>query len=320
MAESLDGSAVSYRSGRHFDILNENLIYDLHGAMSFTDYMGIYQKRQSSYGATLVLLNTSSQDEDNYNNAFEAFVRYAVNSTVEGVPMIFPGQELGLRGTIVPPGGSNPKFKPYGYERYELGFGNIPKPIPLSKDYNSMMPLWRDLASADKNARQLQNLYSGVGQARSSSPALRNTHRVYLKTINNAAVLPEIYRIARFENRNASPAKQNVVFCFVNLKLSAAAATAAGQGFDVNVDEDGDGVNDFGIRPERLYNVKNLAAYTGENGDRRNLWLWKEPRKGADVLKNGIAVRLNQVPANAAGWRQQPYEPLFLKLFDVTPE
>jgi hypothetical protein len=320
MAESLDGGPVTYRSGRHFDVLNDNLIYDLRGAMSFTDYKGIYQRRRDSYGAALVLLNTSSQDEDNYSNPFEAFVRYAVNNTVDGVPMVFPGQELGLRGTIVPPGGSDPKAgKPYGYDRYEIGFGDIPKPIPLFKDYNSMMPLWLDLVNGNNDAKHLQNLYSMVGQARDSSPALRGSNRVFLKTIGDAP-LPEIYRVARFESRNASPAKQNVVFCFVNLKLSAAITTPAGKGFDVNVDEDGDGVNDFGIRPERSYNVKNIAGYTGENGSRRDLWLWQQPRKGDDILKNGIDVSMNQLPAGAAAWKEQPYEPLFLKLFDVTPE
>ncbi len=30
MAESLDGGAVTYRSNRHFDVLNENLIYAFH--------------------------------------------------------------------------------------------------------------------------------------------------------------------------------------------------------------------------------------------------------------------------------------------------
>lgn len=32
MAESLDGGAVTYRSGRHFDILNENIVFPLHAA------------------------------------------------------------------------------------------------------------------------------------------------------------------------------------------------------------------------------------------------------------------------------------------------
>jgi glycosidase len=320
LAESLDGGKITYRSGRHFDVLNDNLIYDLHGAMSFTDYSNTYKKRRDSYGAALILLNTSSQDEDNYSNPFDAFVRYAVNSTMEGVPMIFPGQELGLIGTIVPPGGSTPKAgKPYGYERYEFGFGDTPKPIPLFKDFNSMMPLWRDLAAGNNNAKLLQNLYSGVGRARVSSPSLRSSNRVYLKTIDDTA-LPDIFRVAKFEKRNASPSDQNVVFCFVNLKYSAETATPAGKGFNVNVDEDGDGVNDFGIRPDRFYNVKNLAAYTGVDDKRRDQWLWNKPRKGDDLLKSGIDISLNQVPADAGGWKQKPYEPLFLKLFEVAPE
>jgi hypothetical protein len=47
--------------------------------------------------------------------------------------------------------------------------------------------------------------------------------------------------------------------------------------------------------------------------------LWSTPRTGADLLQNGIFVKLNKVPANDAGWATAPYEPQYLKLFDVTP-
>jgi len=37
MTESLDGGAVTYRSNRHFDILNENIVFALKSAASAID-------------------------------------------------------------------------------------------------------------------------------------------------------------------------------------------------------------------------------------------------------------------------------------------
>ena len=50
MAESLDGGPVTYRSARHFDVLNENLIYDLYGATKASDFRRVYEQRHASYG------------------------------------------------------------------------------------------------------------------------------------------------------------------------------------------------------------------------------------------------------------------------------
>jgi hypothetical protein len=126
-------------SARHFDILNENIVFPLHAATTVSAYRNIYEARRNAYGQALVLLNSSSHDEDHYNDPFEALIRYAVNSTIDGVPLIFPGQELGLSGTVIPPNDTNGGITPFGYDRYETNFG---KPIPHFKKYNSLMPLW----------------------------------------------------------------------------------------------------------------------------------------------------------------------------------
>ncbi len=68
MAESLDGGAVTYRSSRHFDILNENIVFPLHEATTTSAFRTIYEDRRSAYGQAGVLLNTSSHDEDHYND------------------------------------------------------------------------------------------------------------------------------------------------------------------------------------------------------------------------------------------------------------
>ncbi len=68
-----------------------------------------------------------------------------------------------------------------------------------------------------------------------------------------------------------------------------------------------------------MYNVKNLAAYEGNDPHRAENFIWSNPISGADLLANGIFVQLNPVPADDAGWANAPYEPQYLKLYDVTP-
>jgi hypothetical protein len=124
--------------------------------------------------------------------------------------------------------------------------------------------------------------------------------------------------VAKFERRNGDPASRDVVFAFVNLQVGLNVQTPQGNWFNLSVDEDHDGVNDFGIQPTHLYNVKNIAAFTGNDPHRRGVWLWPSPRVGSDLLKNGIFVSLNQVPPNASIWATAPWEAQYLKLFDVS--
>jgi hypothetical protein len=228
--------------------------------------------------------------------------------------MVSQGQELGLHGTVVPPGDSNTGVgPPFGYDRYDTPF--FGKPIPAFKTYNSMMPLWR-LDPKTGDTEHLSNLYAGISKARAESAALRSPNRVFLNQ-KTGAPDEQIFSIAKFERRNSSAKDKDVVFAFVNLTSGSDQSTPVN--FDVDVDADGDGENDFGIVAAHQYNVKNLAAYTGADPNRRNEFLWSAPRTGADLLQNGIFVRLNRVPATEGEWSTAPYEPQYLKLFDVTP-
>ena len=319
MAESLDGGPVTYRSSRHFDVLNENLIYDLYNDVTTDDFRRSLTARRNSYGAGLTLLNTSSQDEDNYRNPFEALLRFAVNSTMPGVPMIFPGQELGLSGTINPGEGNHASGgQPFGYDRYIVDSPEFPKPIPSFMTYNSMMPLWLQLQAGTGNAAQLRDVYAAINQARASSAALTSGIPIDLNLKSNVPH-EQIFSEARVERLNASPATSDVVFAFVNLTVGSDEGTQTGNWFNVNVDQDRNGVNDFGIVPGRLYNVKNIAAYAGVDAGRRDALLWPTPRTGADLLANGIFVHLNAVPVTAQGWTTAPWEAQYLRLVDVTP-
>ena len=319
MAESLDGGAVTYRSGRHFDILNENILYPLHAAQSTADFRSIYESRRNAYGQAMVLLNTSSHDEDHYQDPWHALIRYAANSSVDGVPLIFPGQELGLSGTVVPTGDTQVGITPFGYDRYETNFG---KPIPHFKKYNSLMPLWLMTTPSDPSysygLSQLAKVYEGIGQARQFSSALRGSNRYFLNLKDNTPH-SQIFSVAKFENRNAAPNQSDVVLAFVNLDRNANPATIGTNKFNVNIDADTNGANDFGIKPGRTYNVKNIAAYLGTDPTRRNNFLIPVGISGDDLLGQGLFISLNRVPTTDGTWATAPYEAQYLKLYDVTP-
>jgi hypothetical protein len=293
MAESLDGGAVTYRSNRHFDLLNENIVFPLKNASTTNDFRGIFDARRSAYGQSLVLLNNMSHDEEAFSDPWYAVIRYAVCNTIDGAPLIFPGQELGITTTT-------------GYDKYETNFG---KNIADFKDFNSMKPAWDN---TDFGNDQLYPVYAGIGLARSFSPALRSSNRYYLNQTGGGAVQPTIFSVAKYETPNGSPATNDVVFAFANLDRNG---TPSGN-FDVNIMQNGS--NLFGIKSGRTYNVRNIAAYIAQDPNRRNVFLWPGGRTGADVLSNGVFVSMNKVPVTVGGWSTAPYEAQYLKVYDVT--
>lgn len=288
MSESLDGGAVTYRSNRHFDILNENIVFPLKAASNKFDYRNIFEDRRNAYGQGLVLTNSVSHDEENYADPWEALIRFATVSTLDGVPMIFPGQELGISTT-------------FGYDHYELNFG---KQIPHFKRFNSMHPIWLD---SDFGNLQLYPVYSAIGQARLESPALRSSERWFLDGDGNN---PVIHAVAKYEAAGLSPAVSDVVIALTNL--------------DRNNQQSDNFVipsplkNLLGLADNRMYNVKNIAAYTGFDETRRDEWLWGSGLTGAELESSGFFAQLNPVPTTAAGWETAPYEAQYLKLYDIT--
>jgi glycosidase len=293
MSESLDGGEVTYRSNRHFDMLNEDLVFALKGAGSTSAYRTAFENRRATYGQGLVLLNTTSHDEQNFSDPWQAVIRFGVASTVDGAPMIFQGQELGLADF-------------FGFDLMEK---NLCKYVPHFKTYNSMMPLW---GNADFGNDQLYPVYSAINKAREGSPALRSSNRYF---INQTSGSPHeaVFSIAKYETAGAPPNYSDVVFAFMSLDRNNNQSGT----FNVNINSSGS--NLFGIKAGRTYNVKNPAAYTGADANRRNAWLWGGGISGADLLANGVFVGLNKVPTTASAWTNAPFEAQYLKLHDVTP-
>jgi Alpha amylase, catalytic domain len=301
MAESLDGGPVTYRSNRHFDVLNEQIVFQLAAATTAGNYRAIFEERRRAYGEGLVLLNSTSHDEANYTDPFEALVRFCVNGSIDGVPMIFFGQELGISGSS------------FGFSRYELNFG---KRIPHFKKFNSLAPAWADESFV---LDQLYPVYQAVATARHSSPALRSANRFFLDLVGGSTH-PRMFAVAKFETRNGSPRSNDVVFAFANLDRNDDQQGS----FDINQDADRNGVNDYGIDPARFYNVTNIAAYRARDPRRADAFLFRGSGpggsiRGSELLANGLFVSMKKVPATDGDWATGPYEAQYLKLHDVTP-
>jgi hypothetical protein len=295
MTESLDGGAVTYRSNRHFDVLNENAVFAFQSAATADDYRSIFDTRRTDYGQSLILWNGTSHDEESYADPYEGLIRYLAGCTIDGVPEIFYGQEMGISQT-------------WGFDLYQLNFGKL---IPHFMVYNDLQPVLNP-ANRTFALDQLNPVFSAAGHARQASPALRSSNRYYLDQLNGEGPQEEIFSVAKYETANGAPNFNDVVFAFVNLDRND---TQSGV-FNVNLTQNGS--NLFGILPNRIYNVKNISAYTGADPDRQNYWLWGGGIAGSNLLANGLYVALNPVPTSNAGWTN-PFEAQYLKLYDVTP-
>lgn len=310
LAESLDGGKVTYRSGRDFDVLNENVLFDFYAAQSTSDFRNLYDNRRNAYGQALVLWDTESHDEAGYNNPYQALMRFACSGAIDGTPDIFFGQEIGISGAVVPPN-TNPSASPFGFSLYQTNFG---KPIPQFMTYNSLAPAWNALGQNAFGQAEIYPVYAGIGTARASSPALQSSNRFYLNDTNGNTP-STIFGVAKYVTANAAPSVSDVVFAFVNLDLTD--NTPQVDTFNVNITQNGS--NLFGINPTRTYNVKNIAADTKFDSTRNNQWLWGNGRTGSDVLQNGVFVSLNPLPSVDSTWATAPYEAQYLKVFDITP-
>ncbi len=299
MTESLDGGAVTYRSNRHFDVLNENIIFDLQSAAVAGDYRNAFDARRTAYGQSLILLNNDSHDEQSYADPFEALIRYMACGAIDGAPMTCYGEELGISTT-------------FGFDEYQLNFG---KTIPNFMVYNDLQPVCNP-ANRNYGLDQLWPVYAAINQARQFSAALKSSNRYYLNQIGSEMPQNSIFSAAKYQTANVSPNFSDVVFAFTTLDRNNQQTGF----FDVNITQNGS--NLFGIQSNRLYNVRNISAYTAIDPNRRTYWLWNGGTggvPGSNVLSSGVFVSLNPVPTSNGAWSTAPFEAQYLKLYDVTP-
>jgi hypothetical protein len=213
--------------------------------------------------------------------------------------MIFYGQEIGTAASL-------------SFDNYEVNFG---KSIPHFKAWNSMQPQWTAWGLNSLGVQNLKPAYAGAGKAREFSPALRSSSRWFLNSVNTSGPDQNIFAVAKYEEANASPATKDVVFGFVNLDRTTARQNTFGIPSELGTL--------LGIKATRTYNVRNIAAYLGPNGEyatRRASLLWEAAgRTGASILADGIFIGMKSVPSTDDAWSTAPFEAQYLKLYDVTP-
>ena len=150
--------------------------------------------------------------------------------------------------------------------------------------------------------------------ARKFSPALRSSSRWFLNPTSSSDPDQKIFAVAKYEEANASPATKDVVFGFVNLDRTTARQNTFGIPSGLGTL--------LGIKANRTYNVRNIAAYLGPNREystRRDSLLWEAAgRTGASILADGIFIGMKSIPSTDGAWGTAPFEAQYLKLYDVT--
>ncbi|OGV41364.1 MAG: hypothetical protein A2X46_16165 [Lentisphaerae bacterium GWF2_57_35] len=321
MAESLDGfrdvggtkrHGVGYRSSRHFDILNENMVF--YWRDKFFDYLGYegnnpqpktaptwqaFDDRRNAFDVSPILLNLTSHDEIYpSDNQWRLIYAYAILASMDGVPMMIYGQEAGAQNDAATYPGAEAKNN---FGRYEINFS---KAIPNFKRYNYMTNIWNGMNTGWK--LPMMQTYQRLNWARVNSPALRSQQNYFLALTNTSAYDPDIFGVAKFQAPGVSAASQDVVFVFVNNNFVESASRWATYKLDAAIG----GQNWFGIQPGNSYNLVDLAAANPTN------YVWGSDRTGADLIANGITVGLT---GDAYAGQQAQYLRLIDRTAGITP-
>lgn len=300
MAESLDGyrevagskrHGVSYRSARHFDVLNENIVFhwrDTHfgypangagtgsaGNRSTGATFNAYNDRRQAYEGVILLNNLTSHDEVfPSNDAYALIQAYAQLGALDGIPMLMYGQEAAAENDFATYGFSGIGNNNHNFARYESNFG---KSIPNFKRWNSMTNVWQN---RDWTA---QDLYGRINRARLANPALRGKGEYFLARTGGLGMDPDIFAVAKYQTAGLPASQQNVVFAFVNTNYTASTNRIAT--FDLAASMPG-GANRFGIEPGKTYNIANALATDP------NALVWTTGRTGTDLIANGLTISL----------------------------
>ena len=260
MAESLDGGKVSYRSNRHFDILNESFVFAARNAGSPSDLLAVTDDKKAAYNGGAVLLNLTSHDEVMpYSDPWKTASRYAMLATVKGLPMTMYGQEQGIvplvrdsggveEGTIVMPG-----ERWTGFAKFELNFG---KWVADFKTWNKLT-IWEQPAMGDGTSFEashgMARLYGQINWAREGSPALQSDVQWMLDNTEGHRS-GDVWAMAKAEEYGALANGKDAVLAFVLFVNDTHYATS--QTFPIPAGA----ASMLGLEAGESYTARNLAA------------------------------------------------------------
>ena len=272
MAETLDGGVPGYRSNRHFDILNENMVFQFTQA-HVSDPAGLrtqLENRRTAYNGGAILLNLTGHDEVlPWSDPWVTASRYAMVSAVAGVPMVFYGQEQG----IGPFQGSADQWT--GFTNFELNFG---KNIPHFKKWNKLR-VWDEPPLP--TSRDMAQWHGRVNWARLNSPALQSSNQYFLSRTAGGDNT-KIFAVAKYEAAGAVAAGKDAVLAFA-LFVNAGSSGHSGASDTYSL-QGCWSLLGLSNSASAYYNVRNLAASDA------NATLWETPKSGAELYANGIYV------------------------------
>ena len=260
MAESLDGGKVSYRSNRHFDILNESFVFAARNAGNPSELLAVTDDKKNAYNGGAVLLNLTSHDEVMpYSDPWKTASRYAMLATVKGLPMTFYGQEQGIipcdwgsdwagEGTIIQPGNAS-----FGFSKFELNFG---KWVADFKTWNKMT-VWDNPPMGAEASHGMAQLYGHVNWARASSPALQSDVQWMLDRVEGYRST-DVWAMAKAEEHGALASGKDAVLAFVLFVNDTHYATS--QTFSIPEGA----ANLLGLEAGKSYTARNLASGNAE--------------------------------------------------------
>lgn len=261
MAESLDGGKVSYRSNRHFDILNESFVFAARNAGNPSELLAVTDDKKAAYNGGAVLLNLTSHDEVMpYSDPWKTASRYAMLATVKGLPMTMYGQEQGIvpltgvtgdhkEGSIVE---TNAPWT--GFAKFELNFG---KWVADFKTWNKLT-IWDDPPMGADASHGMAQLYGHVNWARASSPALQSDVQWMLdKTEGYRST--DIWAMAKAEEYGALANGKDAVLAFV-LFVNDPPHYSTAQTFSIPAGA----ASMLGLEAGESYTARNLASGNAE--------------------------------------------------------
>ena len=262
MAESLDGGKVSYRSNRHFDILNESFVFAARNAGNPSDLLAVTDDKKAAYNGGAVLLNLTSHDEVMpYSDPWKTASRYAMLATVKGLPMTMYGQEQGIvplasvegnhkEGDIVMP---NAPWT--GFAKFELNFG---KWVADFKTWNKLT-IWEQPAmDSFESSRGMAQLYGRINRARQGSPALQSDVQWMLPFQGSENRSGDIWAMAKAEDYGALSNGKDAVLAFVLFVNDTHYAQNATFGIPAGA------ASMLGLEAGESYTARNLAAANPE--------------------------------------------------------
>ena len=260
MAESLDGGKVSYRSNRHFDILNESFVFAARNAGNPSELLAVMDDKKAAYNGGTVLLNLTSHDEVMpYNDPWKTASRYAMLATVKGLPMTMYGQEQGIVPLVRDSGGASegtivqPNEPWTGFAKFELNFG---KWVADFKTWNKLT-IWDDPPMGADASHGMAQLYGHVNWARAASPALQSDVQWMLDRTEGYRS-GDVWAMAKAEEYGALANGKDAVLAFVLFVNDTHYATS--QTFSIPAGA----ASMLGLEAGESYTARNLASGNAE--------------------------------------------------------